>query len=110
VQRWCGVPDGGRLYDSYIVVQNFPFDTGVRSRLAEWRLLGNSARGDEALRLTVWPDSSLLLKLTYDRDLVDDHRAADLLGRVRAVLTLISESPDRPLADLLRAARASTDS
>ncbi|MER5641424.1 amino acid adenylation domain-containing protein [Kitasatospora sp. NPDC002227] len=105
VQRWCGVPDDGQLYDSYIVVQNFPFDPGVRDRLAGWRLLGNGARGDEALRLTVWPDAELLLKLTYDRDLVDDRRAADLLARVAAVLALIADALDRPFAELLRAAR-----
>lgn len=105
VQRWCGVPDSGRLYDSHIVVENFPFDAGVQSRMAGWRLLGNGARGDEALRLTVWPDPALLLKASYYRDAVDDRRVADLLGRVKAVLALISETLDRPLADLLRVAR-----
>ncbi|MBC3839290.1 hypothetical protein GXW82_01035 [Streptacidiphilus sp. 4-A2] len=104
VQRWCGPPDGGPLYDSEIVVENFPFDGRLQSRIADWRPVGNAALGDEALRLTVWPDPALLLKVGYYRDLVSDERAVGLLRRTARVLDTLADGMRRPVADLLAAA------
>jgi hypothetical protein len=105
VQRWSGVPDSGRLYDSQIVVENFPFDAALQSRVAGWGQLANGAHGDEALRLTVWPDPALLIKVGYHRDLVSDAGAAGLLHRVAAVLTALAVGLDGPTERLAAVAR-----
>lgn len=104
VQRWCGPADGSRLYDSEIVVENFPFDGRLQSRIADWQPVGGAALGDEALRLTVWPDPSLLLKVGYYRDLVPDERAVDILRRTARVLDVLADGMRRPVAHLLAAA------
>jgi len=105
IQRWCGIPDENRLYDSEIVVENFPFDGRLQSRIADWNPLANGARGDETLRLTVWPDPALLLKASYYRDMVDDARVVDLLYRVKLVLDEFAGGLHRPVVDLLKTVR-----
>ncbi|WP_157245061.1 non-ribosomal peptide synthetase [Nonomuraea typhae] len=100
VQRWCGVGEAERLYDSEIVVENFPFDGRLQSRLAGWNPIANGGPGDETLRLTVWPDPALLLKVSYYRDLVADERAVSLLRHVRRVLDVLADGLDRPVAEL----------
>ncbi|GIH27804.1 hypothetical protein Aph01nite_61140 [Acrocarpospora phusangensis] len=106
VQRWCGVEDADRLYDSEIVVENFPFDGRLQSRLAGWNPIANGAAGDETLRLVVWPDPALLLKVSYYRELVSDERAVELLHHVRDVLDAWADGLDRPVADLSPVTRA----
>ncbi|MEV0390665.1 amino acid adenylation domain-containing protein [Nonomuraea sp. NPDC050643] len=100
VQRWCGIADADRLYDSEIVVENFPFEGRLQSRLAGWNPIANGAAGDETLRLVVWPDPALLLKVSYYRDAVSDERAVHLLHHVRRVLDALADGLDRPVADL----------
>ncbi|WP_329080516.1 non-ribosomal peptide synthetase [Streptosporangium sp. NBC_01469] len=107
VQRWCGLDDADRLYDSEIVVENFPFDGRLQSRLAGWNPIANGAPGDETLRLVVWPDPALLLKVSYYREQVSDERAVELLHHVRRVLDALADGLDRPVADLLSVTRPS---
>ncbi|MGJ6967049.1 amino acid adenylation domain-containing protein [Streptosporangium sp. G11] len=105
VQRWCGIDDADRLYDSEIIVENFPFDGRLQSRLAGWNPIANGAPGDETLRLVVWPDPALLLKVSYYREQVPDERAVELLHHVRRVLDALADGLDRPVADLLSVTR-----
>jgi amino acid adenylation domain-containing protein len=100
VQRWCGVGDAERLYDSEIVVENLPSDAGLQSRLSTWTPIDNGGSGDETLRLAVWPDPAMLLKVGYYRDAVADESAVRLLRHVRRVLDAMADGLDRPVAEL----------
>ncbi|SEH01214.1 amino acid adenylation domain-containing protein [Nonomuraea solani] len=100
VQRWCGIDDADRLYDTEIVVENFPFDGRLQSRLASWNPIANGSPGDETLRLVVWPDPALLLKVSHYREHVSDERAVHLLHHVRRVLDTLADGLDRPVASI----------
>ncbi|MFJ4097480.1 condensation domain-containing protein [Kitasatospora sp. NPDC089913] len=98
LHRWVGT-EPGSLYDTEVIVQNFPFGAGLQGRLAGWNPVSNGSRGDSVARLTVWPDSSMLLKLSHDTAALSDARALALLARVRTVLERMSLGLTLPLAD-----------
>ncbi|MFG2847018.1 amino acid adenylation domain-containing protein [Kitasatospora sp. NPDC048296] len=98
LHRWVGT-DPGELYDTEVIVQNFPFGEGLQGRVAGWNPVSNGSRGDSALRLTVWPDPSLLLKLSYDTSGISDSRALALLACMRTVLERMAADLSRPLSE-----------
>ncbi|MFD9691734.1 amino acid adenylation domain-containing protein [Kitasatospora sp. NPDC059088] len=96
LHRWVGA-EPGKLYDTEVIVQNFPFGEGLQGRLADWNPMSSGSRGDSALRLTVWPDPSLLLKLSHDTADVPESRALALLACMRTVLERMATGMSRPL-------------
>ncbi|WP_030396144.1 non-ribosomal peptide synthetase [Kitasatospora purpeofusca] len=98
LHRWVGTAPGS-LYDTEVIVQNFPFGEGLQGRLAGWNPMSNGSRGDSAVRLTVWPDPSMLLKLSHDTAAVSDRRALALLECMRTVLERMSSDLTLPLGD-----------
>jgi hypothetical protein len=102
VQGWSDVPRGWPLFESIVVVENFPVDATLSSRAGR---LGVEAvqffdQTNYPLDLTIVPGAELWLKVGYDADRFDADTIDRLLGHLGTLLGGIAADPDRCLADL----------
>ncbi|EST33059.1 hypothetical protein N566_19670 [Streptomycetaceae bacterium MP113-05] len=101
VTDWAGTPAGAPLFDSIVVVENYPFahiDTGGLV-LEKGHLL---ERTNYPVSVQVLPgDDRLELRICADAGACNEHDAQGLLDDLDAMLTALATDPDRPLADLL---------
>lgn len=104
------VPDGRSLFESIVVVENFPFDEGMSS-LAEGLVFRQEeppsgairhtqGRNNYALTLVMVPGPRLELILCYQRQLLSEPAAALLLAQMQALLQALPAQADRGLAQL----------
>ncbi|WP_168711452.1 non-ribosomal peptide synthetase [Streptomyces sp. RKND-216] len=100
VSEWAGAPAGASLFDSIVVVENYPFariDTGglvlERGRLLE--------RTNYPVTVQVLPGDRLELRVCADADAYEAREAEHLLDDLHSVLTALAADPDRPLAEVL---------
>jgi hypothetical protein len=102
VQGWSDVPRGRPLFESIVVVENYPVDAALAGR-AE-RLGVEAVRSldqtNYPLDLTVVPGEELWLKVGYDARRFDADAIDRLLGHLNTLLEGIAADPDRCLADL----------
>ncbi|MFD4395262.1 amino acid adenylation domain-containing protein [Kitasatospora sp. NPDC058478] len=101
IRGWTGLPAGVDLFDSYVVVENYPFDgelgsdQGIRIR---------DVRSQEptsyAMVLAVFAGEQLSFRLAYDPGLFDADTADRVTGDLRALLEEIAAEPERTLAEL----------
>ncbi|MEU1799624.1 amino acid adenylation domain-containing protein [Streptomyces sp. NPDC019937] len=101
IRGWAQVPAGTSLYDSYIVVENYPYEGEMG---AEY---GVSLRDPQALEFTnfpmvlaVFPAGRLGLRLAYDPVLFEPETAERVMAELRALLEEIAEAPERTVAQL----------
>ncbi|MEJ2866570.1 amino acid adenylation domain-containing protein [Actinomycetospora sp. OC33-EN08] len=96
IQRAAGVGD---LFDTLLVVENYPLDPAAVDAALPAGLHVEAVRNDDAphypasLVATPGPEG-LHLRLTHRRHVVDDAAADALLDRVEAALRLLVESPE----------------
>ncbi|WP_051845824.1 non-ribosomal peptide synthetase [Streptomyces sp. NRRL F-5053] len=100
IRGWAQVPAGTSLYDSYIVVENYPYEGEMGSEY------GVSLRDPQALEFTnfpmvlaVFPAGRLALRIAYDPVLFERETAERVLADLRAVLEEIAHAPDRTVAE-----------
>jgi surfactin family lipopeptide synthetase C len=102
VQGWSDVPRGRPLFESIVVVENYPVDAALAGR-AE-RLGVEAVRSldqtNYPLDLTVVPGEELWLKIGYDAHRFEADAIDRLLGHLNTLLEGIAADPDRCLADL----------
>ncbi|TDC83636.1 amino acid adenylation domain-containing protein [Micromonospora sp. KC606] len=108
IQRVAG---GRELFDTLVVVENYPFDAEGLADLAPGiRLAGSS--GDEGvhypLAVTVLPGEQLRLELGYRPDTLTDQQVRQVADRLVRALTAFATAPGTPLGrvELLDAADA----
>ncbi|MFE9533360.1 amino acid adenylation domain-containing protein [Streptomyces sp. NPDC006691] len=101
IRGWAQVPAGTSLYDSYIVVENYPYEGEMG---AEY---GVSLRDPQALEFTnfpmvlaVFPAGRLAFRLAYDPVLFEPGTAERVMSDLRALLQEIAEAPERTVAQL----------
>ncbi|MFI2612139.1 amino acid adenylation domain-containing protein [Kitasatospora sp. NPDC018619] len=101
IRGWAQVPAGTSLYDSYIVVENYPYEGEMG---AEY---GVSLRDPQAMEFTnfpmvlaVFPAGRLAFRLAYDPVLFEPETAERVLNDLRAVLEEIAHDPERTLGRL----------
>ncbi|HEY0640599.1 MAG TPA: amino acid adenylation domain-containing protein [Pseudonocardiaceae bacterium] len=108
VHGWSEVPKGRRLFDSILVVEDFPVDVpGLR--FGELRVTGWSSvqRTDYPLTLLAFPGERLALEALFDPGVLDRRLVLQLLGHLETALDgllLGDVEPMRPdeRAELLR--------
>ncbi|GAA3463672.1 non-ribosomal peptide synthetase [Saccharothrix longispora] len=81
VRRWAGLPAGTRLFDSVVVVENYPLDHDVAR--VEVEAVENT---NYPLHLVVRDAEPLSVRLGYDPDLFDPGTAAGLADEFAALL------------------------
>ncbi|MDK4218997.1 non-ribosomal peptide synthetase [Pantoea agglomerans] len=101
VQRWSGLEGEGTLFDSVLVIENYPGgapeDNGKGFRLVEFAYKEHS---NYPVTLAVLPDNGLKIKLDYNCATFDDTAAALLLKRLTDLISKMIEDPDRRLSTL----------
>ena len=101
IQNWIGLPGGVSLFDSVVVFENYPFDSGAAGAA------GLQVDDVQALDTTNLPlalsaqlDERLHFELSYDPILFDADTVRRMSGWLRMLLVGIAEDPHRSLAQL----------
>ena len=104
IQREAGVPAGQALFDSLVVVENYPLD---RAALADTTRDGLRVTGVEGverngfgLTLVVYPGERLGLKLVYQAHQFDETVTAAMLRQLGQLLAGFAQGGAQPLAAL----------
>ncbi|MGC5346833.1 amino acid adenylation domain-containing protein [Streptomyces sp. DT171] len=100
IQKQAG---GGELFDTLVVIENYPVDPDARPVLADGtRVTGIEARDAThyPLTLAVALDERARLDLEYRPDLFDERGAGLIAARLARVLEQIAEAPGTPVGAL----------
>ena len=107
VQRWSNVSRGQALFESSLTFENYPVNmssqkpasTPQRQSLAVGSLTAFN-RPHYPISVTVVPESSLLVKFTYDRRRFDDATIERMLGHFKNLLEAIAARPQARVGEL----------
>lgn len=88
VSAWSDLPGGTRLFDSYVVFENYPIDEMLRQTFGEVRLSAAELAHESSypLQLVVFPDQELLLKILYDPRQCESQAVERAIRHVRVLL------------------------
>ncbi|MCA7086346.1 amino acid adenylation domain-containing protein [Cupriavidus sp. DB3] len=113
IQRLARPGEGGALFDSIVVFENYPVDAALKQRQGEIdiRLLGAAAkeagaefvisgRNNYPLSVIAAMDERLHLTLAYQRDRFADRDVTALLGRMEQALARMLADPDQRLGQI----------
>jgi thioesterase domain-containing protein len=104
VHRWSDMPGSWPLYDSILVVENYPVDatvlpfgdTGID--VSDYRSLGAQTR--HALTLLVHPGAELEIRIIYSRERFAEDAAAHIAAHLRTLIESIITAPYQSLPQL----------
>jgi amino acid adenylation domain-containing protein len=100
----CGeLPPGQLPCESYLVFQNVGVETSERFPPGYY-----VSRMGFPLRLDVFPTGTMTMHMSYYRDLFTDETIASLIGAYTAVMRALLAAGDRPVRELLAAARGAS--
>ncbi|HZN20448.1 MAG TPA: amino acid adenylation domain-containing protein [Micromonosporaceae bacterium] len=87
VQAWSELPAGRRLFDSILVVEDFPVDLS-RLRLGTAAVIGSASvqQTNYPLTLLAFPRERLVVEALFDAALLDRRLVGQLLGHLETVL------------------------
>ncbi|MFZ2755013.1 MAG: amino acid adenylation domain-containing protein [Lysobacteraceae bacterium] len=104
IQRWCGARPGQALFDTLVVMENYPRD---RSRLSasghaglQVREVSGTSLTTFGLNLVVYPGERITLELAYQKTRFDEADVAELLRRMALLLTAFTGGGEQPLSRL----------
>ncbi len=104
IQGWSEVPRGMPLFDTLLVVENYPVDSALVGSDSTANLAITNVRAIEQTNypLTVVAEvgDELALRTSYDPERFAADAIARLLGHWQTLLTAIAESPDRAIQEL----------
>jgi amino acid adenylation domain-containing protein/non-ribosomal peptide synthase protein (TIGR01720 family) len=107
IQGWSEIPHGEPLFDSLVVVENYPVDAALFRETGGIRLGIRQARvrTNYPLTLSVVPGAGLDLTLSYDPARYSEAFCARVLDWLGRLVTRLAADPDQPLhgVDLLDA-------
>ncbi|HEX6292587.1 MAG TPA: amino acid adenylation domain-containing protein [Herpetosiphonaceae bacterium] len=95
VQQWSDLPRGTSLFESIVVIENFPFESAERNRSLQ--LL---RRTNYPLTIIAESRPNLIVDISYDRQRFDDATIARVLGHLRTVLDALIADPMQRLGDI----------
>ena len=105
VSRWSELPRGTQLFESLLVVENFPSDLTmieqVKQRIGlEIRDFSWHERGDHPLALIVFPNKALTLQIEYERERFNDATVTRMLDQLEELLAAITADPEQRVGEL----------
>ncbi len=104
-QRWSEVPRGTPLFETILVVENYPVSVGSGGGLSgDPDLAVEDIRAAERthypVTVTAIPGRTLRLSVSWDRSRLDGGAARRLLGHLRTLLEAMPSHTDRRVGDL----------
>ena len=102
VSAWSDLPGGTRLFDSYVVFENYPIDDMLRKTFGGVRLSAAELAHESSypLQLVVFPDQELLLKILYDPRQCESRAVERAIGHLRVLIEGIVATPEQQIDDL----------
>ena len=102
IQGWSAVPRGQPLFESLLVVENYPVraSTSNEGNLAIEEISSSVEQSNYPLTLTITPDTALLLRAGYERRRFQRQTIARLLRHLETLLESIVTYPDRAVLEL----------
>jgi amino acid adenylation domain-containing protein/non-ribosomal peptide synthase protein (TIGR01720 family)/FkbM family methyltransferase len=104
IQRLVGVRSGQALFDSLVVIENYPLDRSLIASMSADGLRITDVQGVEqnsfALNFVAYPAERLTLKLAYQTRLFDDETISTMLRRLVRLLSGFGKSGERKIAQL----------
>lgn len=102
IQAAAGLPPGQRLFDSLVVVENYPLDPRLSFRPGglEIRDIRGTASAAFPLTLIAIPGTELTLRLRYDRRRFAASSAERVLGHMAAALSKLSHGMPQTVGEL----------
>ncbi|WP_081902619.1 non-ribosomal peptide synthetase [Lentzea aerocolonigenes] len=100
VQRWSAVPGGRALFDSIVVLRNYP---GGTTRVADFELsplLDSVEQGNYPLTFAVDVDDTLRVEAEFSTAAFDAVTVERILDQLVVVLTAVAERPDLAVRDV----------
>jgi amino acid adenylation domain-containing protein/thioester reductase-like protein len=91
-----------QLFDTLLVFENYPIDTGALSRVDEVDITDVTSRefNHYPLSLQVMPGHELGLRAEFDADVVDTAIIETLIGRLQRVLAAMIDDPTRRVSSI----------
>ncbi|MFD3455113.1 non-ribosomal peptide synthase/polyketide synthase [Streptomyces sp. NPDC058691] len=107
IQRAAGHAGGGELFDTLVVFENYPAETGLADPSGAVRVTGHAFHDTVhyPLALIVKPGRRMDLRLKHHARRIDADAVRALAGRLTLLLEAIADDPGRPVVsvDLLTA-------
>ncbi|MEN3329184.1 MAG: hypothetical protein V7638_3991 [Acidobacteriota bacterium] len=107
VQRWSNVPPGQALFESTMTFENYPVNMSSQptGSMPQQQGLGVGSlttlnRPHYPISVTVVPESSLVVKITYDRRRFDDATVERMLEHFKNLLEGIAATPEARVSEL----------
>ena len=106
VQRWSEVERGQSLFDSILVFENYPVDTGLTQEVnsgsagLEIREVSSFKKTNYPLTLLAATGSQLRLLISYDQERFDDEVIERMLGHLSALLENMTSDPQQRISRL----------
>lgn len=102
VQKWSGLPAGTPLFESIVVIENYPLDASLLEQKN-----GLTVEDVQAIEITNYPltvtavpHQGLKLLIAYDRGRFDDAGIARMLRHFENILLSMAASPQQLLGDV----------
>lgn len=98
-----GLPAGQRVFESYLVFENFPFAESVGLQLDAWKTgkITALAQTEHPLRVEIVPASTLWIGMSYYQRLLSSAHIAQILEDFQQLLASIASRPGKRLASFL---------
>src|SRR5688572_5187077 len=105
LQEWSELAPGMPLFETIVIFENYQLGPFLRSQGGEWtnRDFELLERTNYPLALSVYADynePSLLLKLTYDRNRLDDSTVQHMSRQLHTLLESIAANPEQRISEL----------
>ncbi|UUU27828.1 non-ribosomal peptide synthetase [Streptomyces sp. DSM 40750] len=102
IQRLTGHAGSGELFDTLVVFENYPAESGLRDPSGTVRITGDAFHDavHYPLALVVKPGRRLDLRLKHHAERLDGDTVRTLGDRLARVLETIAEAPDRTAASV----------
>src|SRR5215472_7434734 len=104
IRKWCAIPPREPLFESVVVFEDFQVDARLHALGSEWanREFRLYERSNYPLTLSVYFDTSLTMKLGYDRRRFTDREAEAMLDGLPSLLEHMILGTETRLSELLR--------
>ncbi|WP_399120769.1 amino acid adenylation domain-containing protein [Streptomyces sp. KM273126] len=102
IQRLTGHAGEGELFDTLVVFENYPAETGLRDASGSVRITGDAFHDavHYPLALVVKPGRRLDLRLKHHAERLDGDAVRTLGDRLTRILDVIADDPARPAASI----------
>ncbi len=106
IQGWSNVPRGMPLFENIYVFDYQDLNTYMKSKVDGWEntglrsIVANIVDNEYAITSYVYAESSLKLKIAFNRICFDDSTIHRMLGNLKTLLEGMAENPNRSLSQL----------